>query len=170
MKAFKFCPICRNDLVLESSGSGYLACASPDCDFIHYDNPTPVVAAIVEYGEGQVILAHNRMWPPAWFGLITGFVEKNEVPHETVIREVEEELGLKGTLEGFIGHYPFRRMNQLIMAYHVKATGDIVLNDELDDYRIVPFYKAKYWPAGTGYALRDFLQARGYAPEELAFT
>jgi len=29
----------------------------------HYDNPTPVVAAVVEHN-GMVVLAHNRAWPP----------------------------------------------------------------------------------------------------------
>ena len=60
-------------------------------------------------------------------------------------------------------------MNQLIMAYHVIAEGDIVLNEELDDYRIIPFEKVKTWPAGTGKALKEFLEKRGYQPEEFSF-
>ncbi len=61
-------------------------------------------------------------------------------------------------------------MNQLIIAFHVKANGQITLNEELDEYRVVPFGKARYWPSGTGYALRDLLVAKGYSPEMVSFT
>jgi hypothetical protein len=72
---------------------------------------------------------------------------------------------------GFIGHYTFERMNQIIIAYHIKTEVEpIILDDELDDYRIVAFDKARYWPAGTGYALKDFLERRGFNPEMKAFS
>ena len=161
-KAFKFCPTCKSEMQLNSEN--YLACTSTECNFIYYDNPTPVVAAIVEYGEKQLILAHNKLWPPTWYALITGFLEKNEHPDEAVLREVKEELSLDGEIGSFIGHYTFKRMNQIILAYHVKTNGtdNIVLNEELDDYKIVPFDKVVSWPAGTGYALKEFLEAQGY--------
>ena len=78
---------------------------------------------------------------------------------------MKEELSLDGTAPVLIGAYEFERMNQVIIAYHVAASGEIVLNDELDDFRHVPFERARYWPAGTGYALRDWLRGRGYEPE-----
>lgn len=166
---FKHCPICTADMGLGLLGYNY--CSAETCDFIQYQNPTPVVAAVVEYGSNQLILAHNVTWPAGWFGLITGFVEKNEHPDYTIVREVKEELGLDCKIESFIGHYKFERMNQLIIAYHVIAERtEIVLDDELDDFRIMPFSKAKYWPAGTGYALRDFLSAKGYHPAMLEFN
>ena len=96
-------------------------------------------------------------------------MEEYENPDHTVIREVKEELNLNSTIKEFVGHYTFKRMNQLIMAYHVIAEGDIVLNEELDDYRIIPFEKVKTWPAGTGKALKEFLEKRGYQPEEFSF-
>jgi len=33
----------------------------------------------------------------------------------------------KGRVAEFIGHYPFQRMNQIIIAYHVVAAGEIAL-------------------------------------------
>ncbi len=164
---YKYCPSCKSDM--EIGAEGYNYCKSDDCSLVQYLNPTPVVAAVVEYENEQVILAHNALWPAGWFGLITGFLERYEHPEESVIREVKEELGLDATLESFIGHYTFKRMNQIIIAYHVKATGEIILNDELDEYKVVPFNDVKYWPAGTGYALRDHLLSRGFQPEERSF-
>jgi len=165
---FPNCPICTSPTKVHEA-DGYNHCTSEACNFIQYLNPTPVVAAVVEYENEQVILAHNALWPKGWFGLITGFLEKHEHPDEAVVREVKEELGLDAELQSFIGHYTFKRMNQIIIAYHLKATGVIKLNDELDDYKIVPFDKVAYWPAGTGYALRDHLISRGFNPAERPF-
>lgn len=164
---FLFCPKCKSPMA--PGLNDYNSCSSADCTFVQYENPTPVVAAVVEYGDAKVVLGHNALWPKGWFGLITGFVEKYEDPAYTVIREVKEEIGLDGEIEEFIGHYTFKRMNQLIIAYHVKATGVITLNEEIDEYKIVPFDKVRYWPAGTGFALRDLLKSKGYDPQERPF-
>ncbi len=167
-QTYSFCPSCQASMEIKDP-DGYNHCTNSTCDFIQYQNPTPVVAAVIEYGDRQVLLGHNRAWPPKWFGLITGFLEKHEHPDECVIREIKEEVGLDGTIQSFIGHYTFKRMNQVILAYHVKAEGDIVLEDELDDVKIVPFDEVKTWPAGTGKALKDFLENLGYEVEELPF-
>lgn len=168
MKDFKYCPTCT--AALEKQADGYLHCTKTECKFVHYGNPVPVVAAIVEYGEKEVLLAHNVLWPPSWYALITGFLEYGEHPDEAVIREVKEETNLDGVIGSFVGHYTFRRMNQIILVYHVKATGHIQLNEELDDYKLVPFDEVKTWPAGTGRGLKDFLESQGYEVEEVPFN
>ena len=84
-------------------------------------------------------------------------------------REVKEELNLEAQEVTFVGHYPFARQNQLIIAYHVVATGEIRLNEELAEYRRVPPAQARYWPAATGLALRDWLLRSGYQPEAMSF-
>jgi NADH pyrophosphatase NudC (nudix superfamily) len=161
---FKYCPRCTAALVERHDGERpRIACPEAGCGFVHWQNPTPVVAAIVEHRNG-IVLARNRAWTMPFFGLITGFLEKNEKPEEAVLREVEEELGLKGRDPAFIGHYTFERMNQLIIAYHVRADGEIVLGEELVEYRSVPPAEATYWPAATGLALRDWLRGRGFDP------
>ena len=72
-----------------------MACVAEGCGFVHWDNPTPVVAAVVEH-EGQIILARNKLWPVSFYALITGFLERTDPsPHEAVQREVAEELGLQ---------------------------------------------------------------------------
>lgn len=167
-QSFINCPVCTSKMYQQENE--YNACSNSSCDYIQYENPTPVVAAVVEYGEKHVVLGHNRTWPPKWYGLITGFLEKHEHPNECVVREVKEEIGLDSEIISFIGHYTFKRMNQVILAYHLKATGDIILEDELDDVKIVPFDKVKTWPGGTGEALKDFLENLGYEVEQLSFT
>lgn len=164
IKPFRFCPWCASALEhMEMGGSRRLVCSATGCGFVHWDNPTPVVAAVVEH-EGKVLLARNVAWPVDWYALITGFLEKDESPEEGILREVREETGLDPQAAHFIGHYEFRRMNQLIIAFHVPATGTVKLNEELADYRHEVFDQARYWEAGTGYALRDWLRGKGYEP------
>jgi NAD+ diphosphatase len=161
---FNYCPSCTAPLTDAIVDREARRACSAGCGFVHYDNPTPVVAAVVEH-EGRVVLARNRAWPRTFYGLITGFLERAESPDQCVVREVKEELNLDSTSPTLIGVYAFERMNQVIIAYHVQAVGEISLNEELDDYKHVPFERCKVWPSGTGLALRDWLRSRGYEPE-----
>ncbi len=160
---FRYCPCCTTPLKsVERDGVERLIC--PRCDFVRWGNPVPVVAAIVEH-EGKIVLARNALWPPGMFALITGFMEKtDDSPEKAVLREVQEELGLAGEVAGFVGHYRFHRMNQLIIAYHVRAAGPITLDAELAEYRRVPPPELRPWPGATGDALRDWMLARGLHP------
>lgn len=162
--SFSFCPKCAAALADETLEGQPRRVCSAGCGFIHYDNPTPVVAAVVEH-EGTIVLARNRAWPRTFYGLITGFLERNETPQQCAVREVKEELSLDAGPPTLLGVYAFERMNQVIIGFHVVATGSIALNEELDDYKHVPLERCRVWPAGTGFALRDFLRSRGHEPE-----
>ena len=156
----KYCPKCGRDLKpAEIDGRTRLKCSSDTCDYVFWDNPTPVVAALVER-EGIVVLVRNKEWPQKIYGLVTGFLEKNETPESGVLREVKEELGLNGQIDDFIGHYSFFEMNQLILAYHVQVQGEIVLGEELAEYKMVSPEKLRPWAFGTGYAVKDWLAKR----------
>lgn len=156
----KFCPYCGQELVQRAiDGKQRLACPSPPCSYVFWDNPTPVVAAIVEL-DGMVILARNRLWPEKMFGLVTGFLEGGETPEAAVLREVEEELGLTGTAASLVGLYSFFEKNQLIIAFHVPAEGTVHLGEELAEVRYVNPDRLKPWPFGTGHAVKDWLEKR----------
>jgi ADP-ribose pyrophosphatase YjhB (NUDIX family) len=118
-----------------------------------------VVAALVEH-EGRVILIQNKGWPESWFGLVTGFLERDETPEQGVLRELTEELSLEGEVAKLIGVYDFLQRNELIVAYHVRARGTISLGEELAAYKAVEPEKLRPWPFGTGHAVRDWLATR----------
>ena len=130
---------------------------------MYWDNPTPVVAAIVE-NEGDIILVRNVGWPEKMYGLITGFLEKGETPEESILREVNEELGLSGEIEEFIGNYSFFEMNQLLLVYHVVTSGEIRLGSELKAFKRIRPENLRPWQFGTGLAVRDWLEAREEEP------
>ena len=164
--ALQFCPSCATPLqfiVQAEDGGDKERLRCPACGWTHWNNPTPVLAAIVEY-RGQVLLARNAAWPGKMFALITGFMEAGESPQEGIAREVKEETNLDVTQVNLVGAYEFLRMNQVIIAYHVVAHGDVRLSPELVDYRLVNLPDLRCWPAGTGYALADWLRTRGHEP------
>ena len=156
-----FCPQCASPLIAGiASGRERLVC-SKSCGYVFWNNPLPVVGAIVEYDDETVILIQNRGWPADWFGLVTGFLEKDEEPGDAVLRELKEELGLDGEVVEQVGIYTFFQRNELIITYHVRATGEISMDqEELQAYKIVPIDKLQPWPFGTGKAVKDWLAKR----------
>jgi NADH pyrophosphatase NudC (nudix superfamily) len=164
---FRFCPNCATPLAMVSQmedGGEKARLRCPACSYTHWNNPTPVLAAVIEY-HGQVLLARNAAWPGKMFALITGFMEAGETPQGGIEREIKEETNLETSALGLIGVYDFQRMNQVIIAYHAVCTGDVKLSPELVDYRLYDLDKLKCWLAGTGYALADWLRTRGHEPE-----
>lgn len=163
-----YCPQCASplgELLIDSEIRK--GCPDKACGFVLWNNPTPVVAMIVEV-EGGVVLAHNVNWPKSFYSIITGFLESGEDPLECAKRETMEELNLHALDTSLVGVYAFPQQNQVIIAYHIKAAGEIKLNHELDDYKIVPANELKSWSMGTGLAISDWLKAQGITPE-LAF-
>jgi NADH pyrophosphatase NudC (nudix superfamily) len=165
MSDYRFCPRCskllssRADSAAEG-GRIRSACPDDNCGFVHWNNPLPVVAAIVEY-EGKILLARNAAWPEGMFALITGFLENGETPEAGIAREVREETALEAQTIELVGVYEFIRKNELIIAYHVRAQGTIALSPELLEYRLIEPAKLRPWRAGTGQALAEWMRRRG---------
>jgi NAD+ diphosphatase len=157
------CGVCGGLLAPVDGKPGQRACRAESCGRITYLSPVPVVAAIVER-DGHISLVRGHGWPESWYGLVTGFLEPDESPEAAARREVGEELGLSIAASRLVGAYPFARMNQVIIAYHMLATGEIVLDaTELAAYKTVPVEKLRPWDFGTGAAVKDFLAQRKLA-------
>ncbi len=170
----RFCLACGTALasiVAEEDGGPKPRLRCPACGWTHWNNPTPVLAAVVECTDrgGQVLLARNAAWSGRMFALITGFMEAGETPEAGIAREVLEETALVAEQVKLIGVYDFQRMNQLIVAYHVQARGEVRLSPELAEYRLFEPQDLRCWPAGTGYALADWLRSRGHEPRFMEF-
>ncbi|MCB9531179.1 MAG: NUDIX domain-containing protein [Myxococcales bacterium] len=155
--AWRFCPRCGASLqTTPIDGTDRLAC-TPACGFVHYDNPTPVVAAIVQLDD-DVVLAQNHGWPDGVFGLVTGFLEHKEDPTAGVLREVQEELCVEGRIESLVGVYPFADRNQVLIVYHVVVSDTPTCGPELAALKRVPIAKLRPWSRGTGPAVADWLE------------
>jgi NADH pyrophosphatase NudC (nudix superfamily) len=164
---YRFCPQCAGPLawIAQQEDGGEkqrLRCAA--CGWTHWNNPTPVLAAVIQY-QDQILLARNAAWTHKMYALITGFMEAGETPQDGIRREIQEETSLQAEELNLIGVYDFQRMNQVIIAYHARCTGEVRLSPELVDYKLFGYDQVRCWPAGTGYALADWLRSRGHDPQ-----
>jgi NAD+ diphosphatase len=166
---FRFCPQCATalaDVEQQEDGGPKTRLRCTACDYTHWNNPTPVLAAVVECvdREGHILLARNAAWKARMFALITGFMEAGESPQAGIAREVLEETSLHVDAVHLLGVWEFLRMNQVIIAYHVQARGAIKLSPELAEYKLFAPQDVVCWPSGTGQAMATWLRSRGIEP------
>ena len=84
--SFKFCPVCAAPLIRRvDDDTAKIRLACPHGHWTHWDNPLPVLAAIVQL-DGRILLARNAAWSEGKFALITGFMERGETPEQGVAR------------------------------------------------------------------------------------
>lgn len=167
MSDYRFCPQCATPLAWiaqQEDGGEKQRLRCPACHWTHWNNPTPVLAAVIQY-QDRILLARNAAWTHKMYALITGFMEAGETPQDGIAREIAEETNLRATSLDLIGVYDFQRMNQVIIAYHAVCEGEVRLSPELVDWRLFAYDQVRCWPAGTGYALADWLRGRGYEPQ-----
>lgn len=109
---------------------------------------------------------------PAFQALITYVPSGSVEPRVQVVPDTEItfasvvsaavlfDLRINACAVSLIGVYPFERRNEVIIAYHVQADGEVVLNEELAEYRLILPEKLRPWDFGTGLAVRDWLTRR----------
>ena len=172
VKEPRFCADCATPLAaitLAEDGGDKTRLRCPACGYTHWNNPTPVLAAVIECTDrdGQVLLARNAAWPGRFFGLVAGFLEAGESPEDGIRREIAEETSLEVEALNLLGVWDFQRMNQIIIAYHAAARGEIKLSPELAEYKLMAPQDVKCWPQGTGQALATWLRSKGIEPQWL---
>lgn len=136
----KSCPSCGQ--VLESSlvnGIDRLVCFA--CEFVHWNNPIPVTATLVPMTNGLVLV--QRKYPPFvddWC-LPGGFIEANESPQSSAIREVEEETGLTVKIDRMIAAESAGKGINVIILFYLAAPAQGVLNPGDDASAVKTFTK-----------------------------
>ena len=138
----KYCPNCKSKItrkIIEARNRDYC----PNCNTIFYDNPLPVVSAVVPNKKREILLVLRDRNPYAgqWC-LPSGFVELNESIEKAVIRELNEETGINGKVLRLIDTNS--RYNEIYgdliwVTFEVKKTsGKVIARDDARD--------AKYFP------------------------
>ncbi|MEN9486188.1 MAG: hypothetical protein RJB37_4068, partial [Pseudomonadota bacterium] len=126
------------------------------------------VIVAVTHGDYLLLTQYANRPGATRTALIAGFTEFGETAEQTVHREVMEEVALEAVSVKLLGAYPFARKNEIIIGYHVQARGEIRLNEELAEYRLVRPEQLRPWPQATGLAVRDWMLARGMVVPEIA--
>lgn len=113
------------------------------CDFHYWINPTPSNAVIIENDAGEILLV-KRAHPPkkGFWDLPGGFISAYENLEVSVMREIEEELGVVVKVGDIIGVYEDLYVYQKILnptltiAVSAKITdGELTPTDDVADYK-----------------------------------
>jgi len=105
----------------------------------HYPRTEPAVIVVVRDDDDRALLGRRAEWAPEWFSALAGFVEAGESAEAAVIREAEEEAGVRvdpGRLE-YLGSQPWPFPASLMLGYHAWTSDPSVQPDgeEIADVR-----------------------------------
>jgi len=130
-----YCRECGTALE-ERLAFGQMRSVCPNCGYTHFDDPKVAVGVVVELDGGILLGKRNHDPMIGWWSFPSGFVDAGEVPEEAAIREVEEETGIKVTLDRMLGVYSKAGERVIFIAYAGHAVGgQLQAGDECTEVR-----------------------------------
>jgi 8-oxo-dGTP diphosphatase len=141
-----FCLRCGSKcLTRPENGIPRLTC--PNCGYIYYQNPAPVVSVLIEK-DGRCLLcrrsAGNYFQAGKWC-LPCGFIEFNEDYLSSAVREIREETGLEIEVQSIISvvsNFFAPDLHTLAVVLSARPTGgDLKIGDNEND--LLEWFSAK---------------------------
>ncbi|ALJ19965.1 NAD(+) diphosphatase [Microbacterium sp. No. 7] len=110
---------------LEDRQAGW-ARRCPACDREHFPRTDPAVIVGVISSDGErLLLGRNALWAAAnMFSTFAGFVEAGESLETTIVREVEEEAGVRVARLEYRGSQAWPYPRSLMLGFHAHAIDD----------------------------------------------
>ena len=140
-KKRKFCPHCGGQITKKKEDTVLRDCCSI-CHSYFYDNPLPVVSAIVEEAREILLVKRDRAPFKGYWCLPTGFAESGENIEAAALRELQEETGVKGRITRLldVDSYKSRFYGDLLFLTFVvrRVSGKIMAGDDSA--------QARFWP------------------------
>jgi len=130
----KYCPRCGGNAFKTNDNGRSFNCEG--CHFNYYLNNSAAVACLIFNAEGKLLLARRAIEPAkGMLDLPGGFVEPMESAEEAVVREIQEELGVRVTDMTYLVSFP----NEYIFSGFSVFTVDLAFVCKVDDLAaIVP--------------------------------
>jgi NAD+ diphosphatase len=127
------CSVCGRPTAVVEGG---ILRRCPGCGAEHHPRTDPVVIMLVVDRE-RVLLGRKPTWPPGRYSALSGFVEHGESLEEAVVREVEEEAGVKVGEPKYVSSQPWPFPTSLMLGFIVPwLDGEPHrADDELEDVR-----------------------------------
>ena len=130
-----FCPECGVRLGLQHiQGRERPICH--DCNFVFYFDPKVAVLAFIVQNDKVLLVQRAHNPGQGKWACPAGFVEYDEAPEEAVLRELEEETGYIGQVEGLLEVFPKKDdgLADIVIVYQVRIIGgDLCPADDADD-------------------------------------
>ena len=104
----------------------------------HFPRTDPAVIVLVTDGADRALLGRQAVWPPRRYSTLAGFVEPGESAEQAVVREVEEEAGVRVREVVYRDSQPWPFPASLMLGYRALCAPDaqpVPRDGELDDAR-----------------------------------
>ena len=131
----RFCGKCGNPTKSAEVGNVRI-CENSQCRQSHFPSMDPAIIVLVSSGK-YCLLGRQQVWPEGMYSTIAGFVEPGESIEDAVIREVEEETGIKVKEMEYQSSQPWLFPSSLMMGFTAKAKSNKIriAKNELEDAR-----------------------------------
>ncbi len=130
-KNHHFCGTCGAETVNKDHE---MAKICPECGHMSFTRLSPaVITAIVK--DGKLLMAKHSYGVYRRYSLIAGFVEAGETLEEAVLRETEEEVGLKVKNIKYFGSQPWPYPHSLMIGFTAEyESGEVKIDEkEIED-------------------------------------
>lgn len=102
----------------------------PSCGLVSYPRISPAIIVAVVKGD-KLLLAHNANFPAGRFSVIAGFVEVGETFEQCVMREVNEEVGIRVKNIKYFGSQPWPFPDSLMVGFTAEYdSGEIQVDNK----------------------------------------
>ena len=130
-KNYRFCGQC-GEPTIELPDERAKVCRK--CGLTSYPRLSPSIIVSVITGT-QILLARSARFPKGMYSVLAGFVEPGETLEECVIREIDEEVGIKVDNIKYFGSQNWPFPHSLMIAFTTDyASGEITIdNNEIVD-------------------------------------
>lgn len=140
-KQRQFCLYCGNRTIKKLEDN-ILRDFCPSCKSFFYDNPLPVVSAILDSSRNILLVKRDRRPFKGHWCLPTGFAEAGESIEDACLRELKEETGIKGKIIRLldVDSYKSRFYGDLLFLTFVveKTGGKLTAGDDSIAARFCP--------------------------------
>ena len=130
-KHYRFCGQC-GEPTMELADERAKVCRK--CGLTNYPRLSPSIIVSVVKGN-MILLARSARFPKGMYSVLAGFVEPGETLEECIIREIDEEVGIKVNNIKYFGSQNWPFPHSLMIAFTTDyAAGEITIdNNEIVD-------------------------------------